>query len=149
MKKKTLVLGVGNLLLKDEGVGIHIIRALEKTLLPAHVTLMDGGTGGLHLIGWLIGYERIILVDATLDHRPPGTIRLIRPTYASDYPPLMSAHEIGLKDMIEAMMLTDDLPEIHLLVISVADLETVEIALSPEVETALPEAIRYIRRLWE
>lgn len=42
---KTLILGVGNLLLKDEGVGIHVIRALEKETLPAHVTLMDGGTG--------------------------------------------------------------------------------------------------------
>lgn len=44
MEKKTLILGVGNLLLKDEGVGIHVIRALEKETLPAHVTLMDGGT---------------------------------------------------------------------------------------------------------
>ena len=42
MEKKTLILGVGNLLLKDEGVGIHVIRALEKETLPAHVTLMDG-----------------------------------------------------------------------------------------------------------
>ena len=44
MEKKTLILGVGNLLLKDEGVGIHVIRALEKETLPAHVTLMDGGS---------------------------------------------------------------------------------------------------------
>ena len=67
MEKKTLILGVGNLLLKDEGVGIHVIRALEKETLPAHVTLMDGGTGGLHLISWLTGYDHIIMVDATLD----------------------------------------------------------------------------------
>ena len=72
MEKKTLILGVGNLLLKDEGVGIHVIRALEKETLPAHVTLMDGGTGGLHLISWLTGYDHIIMVDATLDSNPPG-----------------------------------------------------------------------------
>ena len=71
MEKKTLILGVGNLLLKDEGVGIHVIRALEKETLPAHVTLMDGGTGGLHLISWLTGYDHIIMVDATLDSNPP------------------------------------------------------------------------------
>ena len=110
MEKKTLILGVGNLLLKDEGVGIHVIRALEKETLPAHVTLMDGGTGGLHLISWLTGYDHIIMVDATLDSNPPGTVRLICPKYASDYPPLMSAHEIGLRDMIETMILTGDLP---------------------------------------
>ena len=68
MEKKTLILGVGNLLLKDEGVGIHVIRALEKETLPAHVTLMDGGTGGLHLISWLTGYDHIIMVSS--GHRP-------------------------------------------------------------------------------
>ena len=110
-EKETLVLGVGNLLLKDEGVGIHVIKALENEKLPAHVHLMDGGTGGLHLLSWLQGYDRIIMIDATLDNNPPGTVRLIQPRYATDFPPLMSAHEIGLKDMIDAMILTDDLPE--------------------------------------
>ena len=76
MEKKTLILGVGNLLLKDEGVGIHVIRALEKETLPAHVTLMDGGTGGLHLISWLTGYDHIIMVrchprQQSSGHRPP------------------------------------------------------------------------------
>lgn len=110
VEKETLVLGVGNLLLKDEGVGIHVIKALENEKLPAHVHLMDGGTGGLHLLSWLQGYDRIIMIDATLDNNPPGTVRLIQPRYATDFPPLMSAHEIGLKDMIDAMILTDDLP---------------------------------------
>ena len=100
---------------KDEGVGIHVIKALENEKLPAHVHLMDGGTGGLHLLSWLQGYDRIIMIDATLDNNPPGTVRLIQPRYATDFPPLMSAHEIGLKDMIDAMFLTDDLPETHLL----------------------------------
>ena len=77
VEKETLVLGVGNLLLKDEGVGIHVIKALENEKLPAHVHLMDGGTGGLHLLSWLQGYDRIIMIDATLDNNPPGTVRLI------------------------------------------------------------------------
>jgi hydrogenase maturation protease len=61
---KTLVLGVGNLLLKDEGVGIHAVCALEKEDLPPDVSLMDGGTGGLHLLGWLQSYDRIIMIDS-------------------------------------------------------------------------------------
>ena len=147
MEKKTLILGVGNLLLKDEGVGIHVIRALEKETLPAHVTLMDGGTGGLHLISWLTGYDHIIMVDATLDTHPPGTVRLIRPKYASDYPPLMSAHEIGLRDMIETMILTGDLPEVHLIVVSAANLNEVNMELTPKVEASIPEVIKVIREL--
>lgn len=144
---KTLILGVGNLLLKDEGVGIHVVRALEKETLPPGVSLLDGGTGGLHLIGWLTGYDRIILVDATLDDHPPGTVRLIRPRFATDYPPLMSAHEIGLRDMIEAMLLCGDLPDVHLIVVSAADLHEVDMRLSPAVEAAVPEVIRLIRSL--
>lgn len=140
----TLILGVGNLLLKDEGVGIHVIQALEKENLPPHVQLMDGGTGGLHLLNWLQGYERLIMIDATLDSNPPGTVRLIRPRYAADFPPLMSAHEIGLKDMIDAMILTDDLPDTHLIVISATQINEVGMELTLEVEAAIPEVIRLI-----
>lgn len=149
MEKKTLILGIGNLLLKDEGVGIHVIRALEKETLPAHVTLMDGGTGGLHLISWLTGYDHIIMIDATLDSNPPGTVRLIHPQYANDYPPLMSAHEIGLRDMIETMILTGDLPEVHLIVVSAANLNEVNMKLTPEVEATIPKVIKVIQKLIE
>ncbi len=135
---KTLVLGVGNLLLKDEGVGIHVIKALENEELPPGVTLMDGGTGGLHLISWLQGYDRIIMVDATLDDNPPGTIRVIRPRYASDFPHLMSAHEIGIRDMIEAMSLSGDLPDIELIVITAANVSEVGMELTPEIQKAVP-----------
>ena len=145
--KETLILGVGNLLLKDEGVGIHVINALEKENLPAYVHLMDGGTGGLHLLSWLQGYDRLIMIDATLDSNPPGTVRLIQPRYATDFPPLMSAHEIGLKDMIDAMILTNDLPETHLIVISAANINEVGMELTPEVKAAIPEVIRTIRSL--
>ena len=138
-EKETLVLGVGNLLLKDEGVGIHVIKALENEKLPAHVHLMDGGTGGLHLLSWLQGYDRIIMIDATLDNNPPGTVRLIQPRYATDFPPLMSAHEIGLKDMIDAM--------IHLIVISALNINEVGMDLTPEVKAAVPKVIRMIQEI--
>lgn len=144
---KILILGVGNLLLKDEGVGIHVIQALENEVLPSNVTLMDGGTGGLHLISWIQDYDRIIMIDATLDANPPGTIRQLRPRFASDFPPLMSAHEIGLRDMIEAMILTGKLPEIELIVVTVADISEVGMDLSPAVEASIPEIIRKIKEM--
>ena len=147
MNKDILVLGVGNLLLKDEGVGIHVIQALEKEGLPPNVSLMDGGTGGLHLIGWIQDYNRIIMVDATLDHNPPGTIRLIRPRYATDFPPLMSAHEIGLRDMIDAMILTEKLPDIQLIVVSAEDISEVGMDLTPIVQAAVPKVVKMIKQI--
>ena len=147
MNKDILVLGVGNLLLKDEGVGIHVIQALEKEELPPYVSLMDGGTGGLHLISWIQDYNRIIMVDATLDHNPPGTIRLIRPRYATDFPPLMSAHEIGLRDMIDAMILTEKLPDIQLIVVSAEDISEVGMDLTPIVQAAVPKVVKMIKQI--
>ena len=85
------------------------------------------------------------MVDATLDDNPPGTIRLIRPRYATDFPPLMSAHEIGLRDMIEAMILTGKLPDIQLIVISAADISEVGMELTPVVEAAVPKVVELIR----
>jgi hydrogenase maturation protease len=142
---KRLVLGIGNLLLGDEGVGIHVVRALEGMELPPDTDVLDGGTGGLHLIGLLEGYERIVMVDATLDEQPAGTVRHLKPRYASDFPTLMSAHEIGLRDMIAAMHLTGHVPDIDLLVVSVNDVSRLGIGLSRPVAEAIPEVIR---RIW-
>ncbi len=144
---KTLILGVGNILLKDEGIGIHTIKALENESLPSHIKILDGGTGGLHLIHWLQDYEHIIMIDATLDNQSPGSIRLIRPHFASDFPPLMSAHEIGIKDMINAMILTGLHPDIHLITISVADIQQVSMELTPSVAAAIPKVIQLIKQL--
>jgi len=142
---KTLILGVGNFLLKDEGVGIHVIRELEKESMPPNVGLMDGGTGGLHLLHWLRDYERIIMIDAALDDNLPGTIRLIHPRHASDFPPLISAHEIGLRDMIEAMCMTGDLPEIRLIAVSAAKINEIGTCLSPEIQAVIPEIVKLVK----
>ena len=87
--KDILILGVGNLVLKDEGIGIHVINRLEKEELPLGVDLLDGGTGGIFLIGTLQQYKHLILIDATLDSRPAGTIRHLKPKYSHDYPLLL------------------------------------------------------------
>lgn len=140
-----LILGVGNLLLQDEGVGIHVIQALEKEKLPPNVDLLDGGTGGFHLISWLEKYDRIVMIDATLDDNPPGTVRLLRPHYSTDFPQLMSAHEIGLKDMIDAMQLSaGKLPDIQLIVVSVININNVGMTLSPEIKSAIPKVIKLL-----
>lgn len=143
----TLILGLGNLILRDEGVGIHVIQCLEKESLPAGTDLLDGGTGGFHLIGTLQEYDTIIMIDATLDGNLPGTIRLLHPHYASDFPPLLSAHEIGLRDMIEAMILTNNLPQIHLITVSVANISEVGMTLTPEIEAVVKKVADFVKEL--
>ena len=84
MDKKILILGIGNVLLGDEGIGVHTVRALVNAVLPENVTILDGGTGGFHLMSYIQEYPKIIMIDATIDGKPPGTITLIKPKYASE-----------------------------------------------------------------
>jgi hydrogenase maturation protease len=141
----TLVLGIGNLLMGDEGVGVHILRALEHDAWPPHVTLLDGGTGGFHLLSYLRDYESIVMIDATLDGQPPGTVSLIRPRYASDFPRSLTAHDIGLRDLIEATVLLGRLPVIDLITVSIAVIAPMVVTLSPPVEAALPRVRDLVR----
>ena len=71
---KTLVLGLGNVLMGDEGVGVHVVRALEKHTLPDNVECLDGGTGGFILLEPLENAGRVILIDAAADGNPLGTV---------------------------------------------------------------------------
>lgn len=147
MKDKILILGLGNLVLKDEGVGIHAVQHLEKEELPDHVDVLDGGTGGVWLIGTLQEYKRVIMIDATLDDSPWGTIKITKPKYSKDYPILLSAHEFGLRDMVESMMIQECIPEIDLITVSVKDYETIGMDLSPEVSNAIPSVIKQVKEL--
>jgi len=135
---KILILGVGNVLMGDEGVGVHAVRLLEASPWPSRVSLLDGGTGGFHLLSHFSGCDVLILIDATLDGRPPGTVSVIEPRYASDFPRALSAHDIGLKDLVESAALLDLLPRVLLVTVSVADLQPMQMTLSPEVEASLP-----------
>lgn len=137
-KDKILILGVGNYLMGDEGFGVHFIQHLQKENLPENVDLLDGGTGGFQLMGYLEGYPTVIIIDATLDHNPPGAIRLIEPKFVKDFPRSMSTHEIGLKDLVESLSLMGRLPKIYLYVVSVTDIANLRVGLSTDVKNALP-----------
>ena len=138
MQKKILVLGIGNYLMGDEGVGVHFAQFLEKEALPPGVDVLDGGTGGFHLTHFFEEYPIVILVDATLDDNPPGTIRLIEPRFSKDFPKAMSTHDIGMKDLIEALTFMGSLPKIYLFAVSIETLQMQQVTLSLEIEAILP-----------
>jgi len=144
---RILILGIGNYLMGDEGVWVHAARRLEAQNRFPGVEVLDGGTGGFHLLGCLEEYETIILVDATLDRHPPGTIRLIRPRFAQDFPKAMSTHDIGLKDMMGALQLLGKMPDIHLFVVSIENIQLQGVSLSPEIERVMPQLLEKIEHL--
>ena len=81
-------MGIGNVLMGDEGVGVHVVRHLETLGVPEGVELLDGGTGSFLLLEPMIRARRIILIDATLDDQPPGTVSRYRPTIRALSPPM-------------------------------------------------------------
>lgn len=144
---RVLVLGIGNLLMGDEGVGVHAVQRLQQSPLPAGVSLVDGGTGSFELLAWLSGHDAVVLIDATLDGRPAGTVAVREPRFASDFPRSLTAHDIGLRDLIEAAILTRSLPRVLLVTVSVCELQPMQIGLSDAVAASLPAVEGEVRRL--
>jgi hydrogenase maturation protease len=146
-KSEILILGIGNYLLGDEGVGVHAIQQLEREKLPPFVTVVDGGTGGFHLLSYFSDYETIVMIDATMDGQPAGSIRVIEPRFASDFPRALSAHDIGLRDLIESAALLGPLPKCYLVTISIAEPQSLRTELSPTVAESLPRITQLVHSL--
>lgn len=110
---KNLILGVGNLLLTDEGVGIHAVRKLwEMSGLPQDLEIVDGGTAGLNLLYYLEGVDRLVIIDAVETGGPPGTIVRLAGDKIPAYMALkISPHEITLPDFLAAAKLRDLYPK--------------------------------------
>ncbi len=144
---RPLVLGVGNILMGDEGVGIHAAQLLERELAGRSVDVVDGGTGGFTLLPLFQTYSTIILLDATMDGNPPGSVAIREPRFASDYPRSLSAHDLGLRDLIECSAVLSYSPKVYLLTVSVESVQPVGIALSPEVASALPRLLSSVHDL--
>lgn len=146
---KILVLGIGNYLMGDEGVGVHIVQKMEQMMLPNYVEVLDGGTGGFFLMNVFDDYGKVIFLDATMDGKKGGTIALLKPKFAADFPKVLSVHDVGLKDMVEALYLQDKLPEMHLITISVEGIQPMTVEMTQDVKNSIPKAIEIILQLAE
>jgi len=144
MKGHTLVLGLGNLLMGDEGIGVKSIEYMQDFAFPADVRLLDGGTGGFHLLSLFKEYERFIIIDATLGDENIGDIRVLKPKFASDFPRSLTSHDIGLRDLMQSAELIGDLPEIYLITINISEFNKVRIGLSEHIEKCLPAVHRKV-----
>jgi hydrogenase maturation protease len=142
--EKTLVLGLGNILMGDEGVGVHIVRALEQHTLPLDVECLDGGTGGFILLEPLQQASRIVLIDAAADGNPPGTVTRTTPRFSPDYPPTLTAHDIGVKDLLDAFYMQGGSRDVVLYAIAIDPQQPISMSLSAEAEQAAEVAVQEI-----
>lgn len=149
---KTLVLGLGNILLSDEGVGVHVIRLLrERYQFPQEVEILDGGTLALDLLPYVEDADRLLMVDAVQMDAPPGTVTRLE---GEEVPAVLnlkySPHQMGVSDLLAAARLMGRYPaELVLWGIQPASMD-VGLELSPavaaQVETVVQNVLAELQR---
>jgi hydrogenase maturation protease len=150
-KLSVTVIGIGNILMKDEGIGVHALRILrERCAFPPNVELVDGGTSGLDLLSYIENRDKVLVMDAVNFGREPGYIGVIE---NDDVPrklfEKLSVHHLGLADVLSTAQLMGISPK-ELCVVGVQPKELgVALDMSPEmwdkIELFLDRVIRKLR----
>ena len=142
--KRILILGVGNILLTDEGFGVRAVDYLEAHYRwPVHVRLMDGGTQGLMLMPELQECDFLVVLDVVLGPEAPGTVYLLE---GEDLRKSLSfrdsMHQTDLLDTLVTCDLAGHRPEAIVIGLQPFDYKTMHVGLSPQAEALLPEFCR-------
>ena len=143
----TLIIGLGNPLLGDEGIGFRVVEELSRLELPDGVEVAEGGTAGVALLPLLERYQRVIIVDAADMGHAPGCVVRFTPSEVrfKRTGVHLSLHQIGLPDVLAlAEALDVSLAEVIIIGVQPGLIEQ-GTGLSPEVEEAVPQAIRLVR----
>jgi hydrogenase maturation protease len=143
---RIVVLGVGNILLTDEGVGVRAIEKLQLDFdLPPEVLVIDGGTSGMEMLEDLSNADHIIIIDAVRSGNAPASIiRLIGEQVPVFFKTKLSPHQIGLSDVLATLELTGEQPGgVTVIGVEPVSLET-GMVLSPQVKALLPEVVNLV-----
>lgn len=144
---KVVILGVGNILLKDEGVGVRVIERLEQEYhFPKEVELIDGGTAGPDLLPIIRNATHLIIVDAIHSRQKPGSISRLTPDeLAVQIPPKASLHQLGLLEALHiARTLDGRLPHTVIIGIEPEDASGWGMELTPCINSSIPQLIALI-----
>ncbi len=148
MKPKIVVIGLGNILLGDEGLGVCAVRQLREAEFPGRVDFYDGGTRGLLLLPFIEEASHLLVLDAVQSDEPPGTIVEItgKALLSAKSPLKFSAHDIALPDLLTLCVLRrgGPGPSLHFLGMIPGSME-LSTELSGPVLRSLPELLRRAR----
>ncbi len=145
-KQNITVLGTGNLLLKDEGIGVHVIQRMEQIELPENVRLVDGGVAGINLPYLIEGADKLIVIDCVDADVEPGAIFRFTPDDV-DVPQrdvTMSFHDIGLLEALELAKQDGKGPKTTVIIgVQPKEIEW-GMELTPEIEKVVPDIIEAV-----
>jgi hydrogenase maturation protease len=140
---KIVVLGLGNILLRDEGVGVRVVEALaERYAIPAEIEVVDGGTAGMDLLNTLAGCDHLLICDAVRTGAPPASVvRLVDAEVPALFLTRFSPHQLGLAEVLATLVLTGEAPgAVTLVGVVPLDLE-LGLELSSQVSAVVGQAV--------
>ena len=146
MGKKILIAGIGNLLLADEGIGVHLVRELSTRDLGDNAELIEVGTATFDLPGLMEKKDKVIIVDAVVSDGPPGSILRLSPDnlMTGDAKTLTSMHQFGLAEALATASQMGFDGEMVILGVVPKDYRTPSTQLTPELVEALPSLIKAV-----
>lgn len=147
LPQKILVLGVGNELLSDEGIGIHTIKKLNKLkILSPEIEAFEGGTDGFGLINLIIETDFLVVIDCLKGGNEPGTLYKFDIEDAPNSPDMFktSFHQIGILEVINLSSLIGKTPKTTVIGVEPKSIAT-GMELSPEVEAKIPRIIELVQ----
>ncbi len=144
--QRIVVMGVGNVLLSDEGVGVRVLRELRARYdFPANVRLVDGGVLGLSLTGTFMDADQVIVIDAVRGGDEPGTIyRFAWEAKPEHVQYKDSLHQIDLMETMALLPLVGDPPSVLVVGVEYEDIDNWGLTLTPKVERAVPHLVELV-----
>lgn len=141
---KVVIIGVGNLLMKDEGIGIHAVQHLQEMELPGDIDIIDGGTSP-DIVAYTRAGNKVIIIDSAKAGGEPGAIYLFKPEdLEDDAGEILSVHEMGVPQNLRLVALSGNEPsEVVIIGIEPKEID-LGTELSPELEMKIPDIIRVV-----
>jgi hydrogenase maturation protease len=138
---KVVILGLGNILLADDGVGVKVIEFLRQNFtFPPYIELIDGGVKGLELLSVIEGTSHLLIIDAIdIGEESGAVVNISVSEILTRSPFLLSPHQIGLKDILGAARLSNFLPRYSILIGIQPEVIELGLELSEPVKLALPK----------
>jgi hydrogenase maturation protease len=141
---RTVILGIGNIILSDEGVGVRAAEALEAAYeVPPDVEVIDGGTAGMELLGPLTGVDLLVVLDAIKAGREPGAlVTLVGSEVPVFFRSKLSPHQISICDVLAGLEFSGEAPKDLVLIGCEPESLELGLELTPAIAAQVPEMVR-------
>ncbi|MFH2061052.1 MAG: HyaD/HybD family hydrogenase maturation endopeptidase [Pseudomonadota bacterium] len=140
------ILGIGNIIYSDDGIGIRVVEKLERDYnFPDNVLVVDGGILGINLLGVIANAGRMIVVDTVLNHGRPGDLHRLEHDEIPNR--ILAKNSLHQVDLIEALTLCsalDHVPQTTIIGVEPKDLETLSESMTPEIESRLDDLVEAV-----